>query len=108
MTNDPHDEMIETLLRRQFEGAVADDGFCERVMQRLPPRRRRRAWPVWTGVLAGGALCGTSLLPLQLLRIGWQDWLQGDWSLPAITLLSAIACMSLLALGWAWAEPHDR
>lgn len=108
MTNDPHDDAIEALLRRQFAGAVPDDGFCERVMRRLPPRRRRRTWPVWVGMLAGGALCGASLLPLPLLRAGWQDWLHGDWSVSAIALLSAIACMSLLALGWAWAELHDR
>lgn len=108
MTNDPHDDAIEALLRQQFTGAVPDDGFCERVMRRLPLRRRRRAWPVWVGMLAGGALGGASLLPLPLLRTGWQDWWQGDWSAPAIALLSAIAGMSLLALGWAWVELHDR
>ena len=108
MMNDPHDEAIEALLRRQFEGVVPDEGFSERVMQRLPLRRRRATWPVWAGILMGTALCWTSLQALPLLRISWRDWLHGEWSAPAITLLLAMACMSLLALGWALVESSDR
>ncbi len=108
MMNDPDDAAIETLLRQQFDGAVPDDGFCERVMKQLPPRRRRVTWPVWAGVFVGAASCWLSLQATSLLRIGWQDWGHGEWSTPAIALLVVMAGMSLLAFGWALAESQDR
>lgn len=106
--NDPHDDAIEALLRRQFEGPVADDGFSERVMQSLPPRRRRIAWPLWLGVLAGAVACGLSLAGAPLLHTGWQDWLDGKLSAPAMGMLLAVAAMAWLALGWTLAESSDR
>ena len=106
--NDPDDDAIETLLRQQFEGAVRDGGFCDRVMQRLPSRRRRATWPVWAGFLVGAASCWMSLQATSLLRIGWRDWWHGEWSAPAIALLLVMAGMSLLAFGWALAEFQDR
>lgn len=106
--NEPHDDTIEALLRRQFEGPVVDDGFSERVMRRLPLRRRRAAWPLWLGVLAGAAACGLSLGDAPLLRAGWRDWLAGVPSVPAIGLLLAAAGMAWLALGWSLAESRDR
>ena len=33
--NHPHDEAIEALLRKEFDGPVSDEGFSERVMHRL-------------------------------------------------------------------------
>lgn len=109
MMKDPDDAAIEALLRQQFDGAVPDDdGFCERVMQQLPPRRRRVAWPVWAGLFVGVASCWLSLQATSLLRIGWRDWGHGEWSMPAIALLVVMAGMSLLAFGWALAESQDR
>ena len=108
MMNDPDDAAIETLLRQQFDGAVSDDGFCERVMQQLPPRRRRTAWPVWVGLGVGAAACWTSLQTTSLLRAGWRDWWHGEWSASAIVLLVVMVGMSLLAFGWALAESQDH
>jgi hypothetical protein len=103
-----NDDMIEALLRRQFEGPVADDGFSERVMRQLPPRRRRIAWPLWLGLLAGACACGLSLADMPLLHAGWRDWLDGEPSVPAMGLLLAVAGMAWLALGWTLAESGDR
>ena len=108
MIKDPDDAAIEALLRQQFDGAVPDDGFCERVMQQLPSCRRRVTWPVWAGLFVGAALCWLSLQATSLLRAGWQDWSHGEWSTPAIALLAVMVGMSLLAFGWALAETHDR
>lgn len=108
MMNDPADDAIETLLRQQFEGAVPDEGFCDRVMQQLPSPRRRATWPVWTGLLVGAASCWMSLQATSLLRIGWHDWVHGEWSVPAIVLLLVMAGMSLLASGWALLEFRDQ
>lgn len=109
--NDRHDDDgIEILLRKQFEGPVADDGFCRAVMQRLPPRRRRRtaAWLPWAGVLAGAGACWLSLLYSPLLHAGWQDWRAGQLSGAGLALLLALAGMALLACGWSVAEADDR
>lgn len=106
--NHPHDDAIEALLRQQFDGPVPDDGFSGRVMQRLPPRRRRVAWPVWAGVVAGAGACWLSLLTSPLLHVGWRDWAGGEPSTSAIAWLLAVAGMSLLAMGWSMAEADDR
>ena len=102
------DDTIDRLLREQFEGPVPDDGFCGHVMQRLPARRRRSAWPLALGITAGGVLCWLSLLATPLLRAGWHDWLSGQFSAPAVLLLATMAGMSLLALTWVIAEADER
>lgn len=106
--NESSDETIEALLRKQFDGPVRDEGFSERVMQRLPTHRRRRAWPLWAGVLAGVVACWLALLPSRLLRDGWQDWVGGHWSAAGIVMLTMMAVMVLLALAWGVAEADDR
>ena len=50
--NENMDDLIDTMLRERFEGPVRADGFCERVMDKLPTRRRRSAWPLVAGVIA--------------------------------------------------------
>lgn len=106
--NHERDDAIETLLREQFDGPVRDEGFSEQLMRRLPQRRRRVAWLVWGGVLAGAATCWLALLPSRLLREGWQDWAGGHWSAPGVVVLSTVAVMTLLALAWSVAEADDR
>lgn len=106
--NHSEDYEIDALLRTQFDGAVQDDGFSDCVMQQLPPRRRRTAWPVLAGILAGIATCWLSLLSTPLLQDGWQNWISGELSAPAITLMTMIAGMSLLALWWATMEAEGQ
>jgi hypothetical protein len=102
------DDAIEALLQKQFNGPTPDEGFSDRVMQRLPLRRRRMAWPLWAGIAGGAGACWLSLLSAPLLREGWRGWLSGQLSAPAITLLLTIAGMSLLASWWSVAEADDR
>ncbi|RQO54666.1 hypothetical protein DBR47_21550 [Paucibacter sp. KBW04] len=104
MKNDLDDDAIERLLQQQFEGPVADDGFCARVMEQLPARRRQSAWPVCLGLLAGMATCWMLLADSPLLRKGWADWLAGAPSPSAITLWLASGVLALLALAWGLAE----
>lgn len=102
--NEPTDDAIEALLRKRFEGPVRDEGFSDRVMQRLPPRRRHAAWPLWAGVLTGIVACWLGLLRAPILDAGWNDWVHADWSVPAFAVLLVIAGMSLLALWWSVSE----
>ena len=106
--NEAHDEEIEALLRRQFEGPVADDGFSEQVMRHLPPRRRRAAWPLQLGGLVGAAACWFSLANVPMLKVGWRDSLAGHLSAPAIGMWLAMAVLAMLALGWSLAESGKR
>lgn len=106
--NPIHDEEIDALLRRSFDGPTADDGFSERVMQRLTPRRRRSAWPLVAGVLTGTVLCWLSLSASPLWNAAWHGWLAGAGSTSTVVVLSMMAMMSLLALGWTLAEAEDH
>ena len=98
MTHSQEDDALDALLRREFEGAVPDDGFCDRVMQHLP------AWPLWSGIAAGAAACALSLSSMPMFQLGWRDWVGGELSAPAIALLLVLAGMSLLAMCWSLAE----
>ena len=104
--NHPDDDDIDALLREQFEGPVADDGFADRVLRQPRPSRRRAAWPVAAGIVAGMVACGFSLSSTALLRAGWQDWTVGELSTPAIVLMAVAAGMSLLACWWTTMEPE--
>lgn len=105
--NESPDDAVEILLRRQFDGPVPDAGFAERVMQALPPRRRRVRWPAWAGLAAGAVACWLALLPSPLLRVAWRDVLRAHWSAADITLLLVMAGMALLALAWGIAEADE-
>lgn len=103
--NQQQDDPIEALLRKQFDGSVPDDGFCDRVMQRLPPRRRRSIWPLAAGILAG---VGAFWLTMPALHINWVDWIHGELSASIITVMLMTTGMSLLAAWWAMTEADDR
>jgi hypothetical protein len=104
------DDALDALLREQFEGRIPADDFCDRFMERLPPRRRFATLPLAVGISAGAAMCWLSLRSERLLNIGWHDYLSGDLSAPAVTLLTTITGISLLALAWIMLEaerpPH--
>lgn len=105
--SDPSDDAIEALLRKQFDGPVSDAGFSDRVMQGLPPARRRTTWPLWTGVLAGVVACWLGLLHAPILNVGWSDWLRADWSVSAITVALVVVGLSLMALLWSVGEADN-
>ena len=102
------DDDIDALLRQSFDGPTMDAGFSDRVMRRLPPHRRRFAWPLAMGVLIGAVACALSLVASPLCRDAWQGWIAGEWSAPSLMLLATMAGMALLALGWSFAEAEDR
>ncbi|RDS79236.1 DUF5056 domain-containing protein [Dyella monticola] len=108
MNQSSDDDTIDALLRKQFDGPIPDDGFSERVMQQLPPRRSRISWPLWAGLLAGIMTCWLSLLSKPLPHLDWRNWMHGDFSTAAITLIMVTAGMTLLACVWSIAEADDR
>lgn len=105
--NETTNDEIDTLLHQQFDGPVPDAGFSQRVMNRLPPRRRRRGWPLWLGVLAGMAACWVALLPSPLLRSGFRAWSSGQWSVSLVVLLIAAVGMIGLAAAWGAVEVNE-
>ncbi len=105
--SEPEHDAVEALLLAQFEGPVPDEGFCEDMMQHLPPRRRRHVWPLAMGLVIGAAVCWLSLQSTPLVRVGWRDFLSGEFSAPAFTLLLVMAGISLLTLAWVVAEADD-
>lgn len=108
MTNEEMDGMIDGLLRERFEGPVPADDFCDRVMDRLPARRRRSNWPLAAGALAGMTTCWFSLWSAGVTYAGWRDWLAGQASASAMALFIAMIGMAILALVWTIAEADER
>ena len=102
------DDAIDALLRDQFDGPVPDHGFSDRVLARLPARRRRANWPVAAGAVLGAALCWYCLSLSPLASLGSQDWVAGRLSAPAVTLLLAIVGLAILLVAWAMVEADDR
>jgi hypothetical protein len=76
--NHPDDPDIDALLRAHFDGPVPDDGFADRVMRQPRSRRRRAAWPVVAGIVAGIGASWLSLWTAALLQAGWRDWIRGE------------------------------
>ncbi|MGH8060989.1 MAG: hypothetical protein ACREO7_03125 [Pseudoxanthomonas sp.] len=106
--NPIHDDDIDALLRQSFDGPTADAGFSDRVMQQLPPRRLRSVLPLAVGVLVGAVLCALSLFASPLWNAAWHGWRVGEWSGSTLIVLSTMAAMSLLALGWTLSEADDH
>lgn len=106
--NPINDDDIDALLRRSFDGPMPDAGFSDRVMQQLPPRRSRSAWPLVAGLFVGALLCSLSLFSSSLWHSAWSGLRAGEWSGSTVILLSVMAGMSLLALGWSLAEADDH
>jgi hypothetical protein len=106
--NDDIDDGIDRLLRAAAPDPVADEGFCARLAETLPPRRPRTIWPLTVGIVAGIAACWITMGSAQVTQAGWQDWLAGDVTPSALALLAAAAGLCLLALAWALAEAQDQ
>ena len=77
--NDPIDHELDACLRREFEGPVADDGFAAQVMRLLPPRPRRRPWPLPAAAIVGGLLTWLTLAPSPLVELAAREWLAEDF-----------------------------
>lgn len=106
--NRDSEDFTDRLLMDAFEGPVPDSGFCDSLMEGLPPRRRSRNWPLIIGAFAGAVIGWASLLHAPIIQGAWQDWRSGELSASAIVVIIAIASMGILALAWALAEVDDR
>jgi hypothetical protein len=102
--NEISDERLDDLLRRDFDGAVADDGFSARVMRALPARRRQRPWLLPAAALAGGLLAWLSLLPSALLQQVADEWLGGGLGAASAGVCVLLLGVSVLGCGWALDE----
>jgi hypothetical protein len=104
----PNDEDLDALLRQAFDGPMPDAGFSDRLMQRLPSRRRTSVWPLVAGILAGAGACWLSLGETPLWRSVWRDWHIGQCSSSSVIVMGAMLGMALLALAWTLVEADDR
>jgi hypothetical protein len=76
-------------------------------MAQVPARRHRRNWPLAVGATTGVALGWLSLWSAPLTQTAWQDWLSGNLSDAALTLLAVMIGGAILALAWSIAETVD-
>jgi uncharacterized membrane protein (DUF485 family) len=99
--NNLAEEQLEELLRREFAGAVADDGFSARVMRALPRRTRQIAWLLPAVALSGGLLAWLALLPSPLLQGAAREWLAGEAGANLVVLWTVLFGVGLLSCAWA-------
>jgi hypothetical protein len=99
------DELREKQFEAQFESRyLADDGFTERTLRRLPGRRRSlRRWVLGTAALLAVLIAGLLTPDLVALAgqvgralLGVAAAVSGAWSITALAI--AIALVSVLAL----------
>ncbi len=102
--NELDDQKLDELLRCEFAGAVADDGFSARVMRILPPRQRSQPWLLPIAALAGGLLTWLALLPSPLLQQASREWLAGDLGTTSAVVCAILLGVGLLGCGWALEE----
>jgi hypothetical protein len=102
--NETLDHELDERLRRGFDAAVDDDGFTSRVMQALPPRRRRPAWPLPAAAAVGGLLAWLSLASSGLLELAAREWLAAEPGAPLAFLMALVVGTGLLACAWALEE----
>jgi hypothetical protein len=102
--NDVSDQKLDELLRRDFAGAVADDGFSAQVMRALPPRRRQRTKLLPIAALIGGLPACLALLPSTLLQQATNEWLTADICSAFVVVCVLLLGVSLLGCSWALEE----
>jgi hypothetical protein len=98
------ERQIDELLRRDFAGGVAEDGFSVRVTRALPARRKSRPWMLPTAALAGSLLAWLALLPSPLLQQAAQEWVTGNLGATSAGVGVLLLGVSMLGCGWALDE----
>jgi hypothetical protein len=101
---DLDDQKLDDLLRRQFPGAVAEDGFSARVMRVLPPRRRSRPWLVPGAAVAGSLLAWLALMPSPVWQQAAREWLQGDLGAASAGIAVLLLAVTLASCAWSLEE----
>ena len=97
---------LERLLRERCVDPIADDGFVDEVLVRLPARRARRArWATPVFTLIGVALAAPTLIDAPVVST------LAELSRPPALYIVAIGAAALVWATSAWAlltEPHRR
>lgn len=97
-------QQIDELLRREFNAALPDDGFSNRVLSALPSRPRSRRWIAPAALLAGAISTLASLWPAPLWQLASNEWARGSpGTMMALTLALGLAA-GLMACTWALVE----
>jgi hypothetical protein len=102
--NETQDQELDEWLRREFEGPIVDDGFTTRVMRLLPPRARKRTWPLPAAATAGGLMAWLALSPSPLVELAALEWLAADFGRSSAMLLALLFGTVLLGCAWALEE----
>ncbi len=102
--NETPDDALDVLLRREFEGPVPDEGFAARLSRSLPPRRRRRAWPLPLAAVTGGVLAGAAVATSPLWGDVAREAAAGVPGAASALLLTVALCLGALSCAWALEE----
>lgn len=102
--NEVSDARLDDLLREQFRGPVADEGFAARVMLALPPRREYRRWLLPGAAALGGLLAWVTLMPSPVWQQAVQEWLAGDFGAATAGIGVLMFGVTLASFAWSLEE----
>ncbi len=102
--SDISDQRIDDLLRRNFNGAVPDDGFSAQVTRALPARQRPRPWLLPVSALVGGLLTWMTLVPSPLWQQAAREWLAGGFGAASSGVCVLVLGLAILGCSWALEE----
>lgn len=97
---------VDELLRDFYESPVADDGFCDRVMQKIPAQRKSNHIYLVIGFVVGMLVLLWQMVSIPLFQNGWHDLAQGQFSISVLILCALLFGVSLSVSAWVLTEPE--
>jgi hypothetical protein len=98
------DEFLERLLLGSGVEPIANENFSERVMSRLPTRRRQTRAVLGAAAGGGSVLAVWQLSRAELLQLAAHELQKGDIGIAAIAVVATILTLGAMLTGWALAD----
>jgi hypothetical protein len=102
----PVETSVDELLRELYEAPVADDGFCDRVMQKIPKRRKTNYVYLAVAFAVGMLAFLWQIGSTSLFQQGWHDLAQGQFSFAVMLVCVVFFGVSLSVSAWLLTEPE--
>lgn len=97
---------VDALLRELKEEPVADDGFCDRVIQKIPARRKTNYVYLAIAFAVGMLAFFWQMVSTPMFLQGWHDLAQGQVSMAVMLVCAVFFLVSLLVSAWVLTEPE--
>jgi hypothetical protein len=98
------DELLERLLLGSGVEPVANEAFSDRIMSKLPTRRRSTRAVLGAAGGGGALLAAWQLSGAELLHTVAYEFQKGDVGIAGIAVVATMLALGAVLTGWALAE----